>query len=91
MREPSPLPALLGGSPAFPEPLHVGRPNLGDRARLQQRFDAILDSRWFSNHGPMVQEFERRLAEYLDVPHVVCLANATLGLELVARALGLTG
>lgn len=91
MSEPSPLPALLDGSPAFAEPLHVGRPNVGDRARLQRRIDTILDNRWFSNHGPMVQEFERRLAEYLGVPHVVCLANATLGLELVARALGLSG
>ena len=27
--------AIFGGSPAFEEPVHTGRPNIGDRQRLQ--------------------------------------------------------
>ncbi|MEZ6020900.1 MAG: hypothetical protein R3F17_12580 [Planctomycetota bacterium] len=30
---------LFTGKPAFAEPLHVGRPNIGDRARLHERLD----------------------------------------------------
>lgn len=35
--------ALLGGNPAFAEPLHVGRPNIGDRGRLPERFNEMTE------------------------------------------------
>ena len=31
--------AIFGGAPAFAEPLHVGRPNVGDRASLMERIN----------------------------------------------------
>jgi dTDP-4-amino-4,6-dideoxygalactose transaminase len=83
--------AILGGTPAFREPLHVGRPNLGDRARLMQRVEGILDRNWLTNRGPEVLEFERRLAQMLGVRHCVAMSNATAGLEIALRASGLTG
>ena len=63
--------AIFGAPPAFPEPLHVGRPNVGDRDRLLQRIGAIVDSRWLTNQGPYANELERRLAELLEVRHCV--------------------
>ena len=54
--------ALLGGRPLFEAPLHVGRPNIGDRARLHERLDQILDRRWLTNDGPFVEEFEAAMA-----------------------------
>lgn len=83
--------AILGGEPAFAETLHVGRPNIGDRAALHARIDDMLDRRWLSNNGRYVLEFEHRLAEYLGVEHCITVCNATLGLEIVAKATGLTG
>jgi dTDP-4-amino-4,6-dideoxygalactose transaminase len=83
--------AVLGGTPAFGERLHVGRPNIGDRARLLARFEDLLDRRWLTNDGPFVQEFEQRLARMLDVRHVVAMCNATVALEIAIRALGMTG
>ena len=83
--------ALLGGRPAFAQPLHVGRPNIGDRGRLMERIEGILDRNWFTNRGPVVQEFEQALAAQLQVEHVVAVCNATLGLEIVTRAAGITG
>lgn len=77
--------------PAFAEPLHVGRPNIGDRARLHARLDRMLDDRWLTNGGPFVQEFEARVAEIAGVRHAVAVCNATAGLQAVAAALGLTG
>jgi dTDP-4-amino-4,6-dideoxygalactose transaminase len=83
--------AIFGAPPTFPEPLHVGRPNIGDRGRLAGRFDALLDRRWLTNDGPCVQEFEQRIAEVIGVRHVVAMCNATIALEITARATGLAG
>ncbi len=47
--------AVLGGAPAFAEKLLVGRPNLGDRARFLARINDLLDRRWLTNDGPVVQ------------------------------------
>lgn len=83
--------ALLGGSPAFSELLHVGRPNVGNRERLMERVNDMLDRRWFTNNGPYVQEFEQKLAEYTGVKHAVAMTNATIAQEIVVRAAGIKG
>lgn len=83
--------AIFGGPPAFTEKLYVGRPNIGDRELLFKLLGEALDRRWLTNGGPIVQEFERRLADFLGVKHCIAICNATIGLEIAIRALGLTG
>ncbi len=83
--------AVFGGPPAFAESLCVGRPNIGRREDFLARIGAMLDRRWLTNDGPYVREFERALERHLGVTHCIAVANATLGLAIVARALGLTG
>jgi len=83
--------AILGATPAFPSPVHVGQPNIGDREALLERIDAILDSRWLSNRGRQVLEFEQRMAQLAGTRHCIAMCNATVALEIVARALGLSG
>lgn len=83
--------AIFGGTPTFSEPLHVGRPNIGDRERLLARINDMLDRRWFTNNGPYVQEFEERLAEYTGVRHAVAMTNATIAQEIAVRAAGIEG
>jgi dTDP-4-amino-4,6-dideoxygalactose transaminase len=83
--------AILGSPPAFSQDLHVGRPNLGNRQRLMSRFDDILDRRWFTNHGTYVRELESRLAGILGVRFCLLTCNATVGLEIVTRAIGMRG
>jgi dTDP-4-amino-4,6-dideoxygalactose transaminase len=83
--------ALLGGTPAFAEPIHVGRPNVGDRARLMERIEGVIDRRWLTNDGPLVHEFERAIAEIVGVPHCVAMCNGTVALEIAIRAAGLSG
>ena len=77
--------------PAFPEPLHVGRPNIGDRDRLMARITQMLDNRWLTNRGPFVREFEAEIARYCGVQHAIAMCNGTIALEIAIRALGLTG
>ncbi|HET9034263.1 MAG TPA: DegT/DnrJ/EryC1/StrS family aminotransferase [Dokdonella sp.] len=83
--------AINGAPPAFEQPLHVGRPNIGDRDAFLQRVNQILDSQWLTNNGPMVQEFEQRIATHLGVKHCVAMCNGTIALEIAIRALGLGG
>ncbi|QEF98678.1 dTDP-4-amino-4,6-dideoxy-D-glucose transaminase [Stieleria maiorica] len=71
--------------------LHVGAPNVGDRAYFNQLVDQIFQRRWFTNDGDVVKELESQLCSYLGVKHCVAVCNATLGLQLAYRALGLTG
>jgi dTDP-4-amino-4,6-dideoxygalactose transaminase len=51
----------------------------------------MLDRRWLTNDGPLVREFEKRLATRLAVNHVIATCNGTIALEIAIRALGLTG
>lgn len=71
--------------------LHVGCPNLGDQERFLQRVKEILDRRWLSNRGPVVEEFESQVAATLGVKHVLAMCNATAALEIASRALKLSG
>ena len=81
-------PALLSGEPAFKQPLHVGRPNLPDRKVFDKYVDRIFDSRWLTNNGPLVREFQEKLEEFLQVKHCIPICNGTIALELAERALG---
>jgi dTDP-4-amino-4,6-dideoxygalactose transaminase len=83
--------ALFGGTPAFKDKLHVGRPNIGNRDRLLDRINDILDRRWLTNNGVYVKEFEQRIAELIGVKHCIATCNATIALEIVIRAAGLKG
>jgi dTDP-4-amino-4,6-dideoxygalactose transaminase len=83
--------AILGGQPAFMTPLHVGFPNVGNRAALLQRINDMLDRRWFTNMGPYSQELERKIADMLGVKHCIAMCNGTVALEIAIRALGLKG
>lgn len=71
--------------------IFVGRPNVGDRARFFARVEEILESGWLTNSGTYCREFESCLGEFLGVRHCVAVANATVGLEIAARCLGMTG
>lgn len=83
--------AIFTGVPEFDEPRYVGLPNIGDRERFFSLLEGALDRRWLSNGGPLVQEFERRVADQAGVRHCVATCNATVALELAIRAADLTG
>jgi dTDP-4-amino-4,6-dideoxygalactose transaminase len=83
--------AIHGAPPAFDEPLHVGRPNIANRDAFLHSVGEILDRHWLTNNGPVVQEFERRIAARLGVKHCVAMCNGTVALEIAIRALGLEG
>lgn len=83
--------AFFDGAPIFSEALHVGRPNMGDRERFLERVNNMFDRRWLTNDGPFVRELEAKLATYLGIKHCIAVCNATVALEIAARALELKG
>ncbi|WP_296277479.1 DegT/DnrJ/EryC1/StrS family aminotransferase [Pseudomonas sp. UBA7530] len=83
--------AIHGAPPAFLRPLHVGQPNIINRDKFLAGVARALDNRWLTNNGPLVQEFEQRVADKLGVKHCVAMCNGTIALEIAIRALGLGG
>lgn len=83
--------AILGGEPAFAEPLMIGRPNIGDRAAFHAHIDGMLDRRWLSNGGALVRELEREVARVAGTRHAILVCNGTVALEVAYRAAGLAG
>jgi dTDP-4-amino-4,6-dideoxygalactose transaminase len=83
--------AINGARPAFSQPLHVGRPNIGNRESFLRYAEEIFDRHWFTNNGPVVQEFERKVAELHNVRHCVAMCNGTIALEIAIHALKLEG
>jgi dTDP-4-amino-4,6-dideoxygalactose transaminase len=70
---------------------HVGRPNMPDKEKVLAKFAQVLDNQWLTNMGPMSLELEESIASMLGVKHCICVCNATIGLELLQRALNLKG
>ncbi len=83
--------AIVTQEPLFPEALHVGRPNVGSQEALIARIKDMLDRRWLTNNGPLVQEFESSLKRILGVKHCIPICNATVALEIAIRAAELKG
>lgn len=49
---------------------------------------SVLRSGWITT-GPKTKEFERRIADFVGVPRVVCLNSATAGMEMALRWWGI--
>ncbi|OZM74157.1 dTDP-4-dehydro-6-deoxyglucose aminotransferase [Amycolatopsis antarctica] len=83
--------AVLGGAPTFTEALHVGRPNVLDQDAFLDRVRGALDRKWLTAFGPLVAEFEQRLADLAGVAHCVATCNASVAMQVLLRSAGLTG
>jgi len=51
----------------------------------------IWDSNQLTNNGPLVQELEQKLKEYLGVKHLFFVSNGTIALQIAIKALDLHG
>jgi len=71
--------------------LYTGRPNIPNIDNFMDMAKTMFKNKRLSNNGPYVKELESRLAEYLGVSNVITVCNATIGLMVAIKALGLTG
>lgn len=83
--------AICGGTPRFETPRYVGTPTIPNREAIHARLDQMLDARRLTNDGPFVKEFECRLGQMSGDVEAVAVCNATVGLQLLLKALDLKG
>lgn len=69
----------------------VTKPFLPPLATYQAYVEGIWQRNWLTNNGPLVNELELKLKEYLDLPHLLFLSNGTVALQMAIKALKLEG
>lgn len=73
------------------EPIYVTQPHLPPLEEFIPYLQKIWDSKHLTNNGPMHQQLELELAEYLGVPYVALFNNGTNALLTALQALDLEG
>lgn len=73
-----------------PAVIQVARPRLPQAQAIQPYLEQIDANAWYSNHGPLAQLLQRRLAEHWGVAatEVALTSNATASLTLALQASG---
>lgn len=69
----------------------VTKPFLPPKEDVYNLLDGVWQRQWLTNNGPLVNELEEKLKEYLDVPHMLYLNNGTIALQIAIKALDLKG
>jgi len=69
--------------------INVTKTFLRKKEKLLHYIDEIYENNWVTNHGPLVQRLEKKLADYLGVKNIVLVANGTVALEIAYRTLGI--
>lgn len=73
------------------QPLYVTRPWLPPLEELMPMLERMWDTRILTNGGPFHRQLEAALAQQLGLEHVTLVNNATTGLLLALRQLGVGG
>lgn len=82
--------AILGGAPTFSHPIKQQN-YLPEWDQFGKMIDGIFGRKYYTNHGPLAQGLEKRMAEFLNVKHTICMTNTGIGLMIAVKALGLKG
>jgi dTDP-4-amino-4,6-dideoxygalactose transaminase len=69
----------------------VTKPYLPPKEEYEYYLRGIWQRNWLTNNGPLVNELELKLKEYLHVRHMLYLGNGTVALQIAIKALGLKG
>jgi dTDP-4-amino-4,6-dideoxygalactose transaminase len=62
-----------------------------NKENFMKYIEKVYISGWLTNNGPLVQELEKRLEEYLGVKNLLCVANGSVALEMAYKLLKLEG
>jgi dTDP-4-amino-4,6-dideoxygalactose transaminase len=69
----------------------VTKPYLPPIEKYQHYVESIYQRQWLTNNGPLVNEFELRLKDYLGLKHLLYVSNGTIALQIAIKALELKG
>lgn len=68
----------------------VTRPFSPPIDEYQKLVEGIWKRNWFTNNGPLVNDLELRLKEYLKLNHLLYVTNGTVAIQLALKALNIT-
>ncbi|MEI6265416.1 MAG: DegT/DnrJ/EryC1/StrS family aminotransferase [Sphingobacteriia bacterium] len=71
--------------------INVTKPFLPPIHEYNNLVKDIWSRGWLTNNGPLVNELELALKDYLKVPHLLYLNNGTIALQIAIKALSLKG
>ena len=71
--------------------INVTKPFLPPKEEFDHYIQGVWQRNWITNHGPLANELELRIKEYLGVPHMLFLNNGTIALQIAIKALELKG
>lgn len=69
----------------------VTKPFLPSEEKYQSYVNTIWERQWLTNNGPLVNDLELKLKEYLQLDHLLYVSNGTLALQIAIKALDLEG
>jgi dTDP-4-amino-4,6-dideoxygalactose transaminase len=69
----------------------ITRPFLPRKEDYLRYIDNIWQRNWLTNNGPLVNELELKLKDYLGLKHLLFVASGTVALQLAIKTLGLKG
>jgi dTDP-4-amino-4,6-dideoxygalactose transaminase len=69
----------------------VTQPSLPPLEEFIPYLQQIWDNKWLTNNGPLHQQLEKELADYLGVKYISLFSNGTLALISALQALNITG
>lgn len=71
--------------------INVTKPFLPPKEEYLKYIDGIWDRNWLTNNGPLVNELELKLKEYLGLDHLLFLNNGTIAIQIAIKALEFKG
>jgi len=71
--------------------INVTKPFLPPKEEYFAYLEGIWEREWLTNNGPLVNDLELKLKDYLGVNHLLFLGNGTIALQIAIKALQLKG
>lgn len=87
----APLRILGANKPLFKAPIPVGQLYKPQWEQYCNAMSGIFERAYYNNNGPLLNELEEKIANFIGVKHAICTSNATLGLMIALDAMNLKG
>jgi dTDP-4-amino-4,6-dideoxygalactose transaminase len=71
--------------------INITKPFFPPLEEYQGYLQSIWKREWITNNGPLVNDLELKLKEYLALDHLLFMGNGTVALQIAVRALELKG
>lgn len=71
--------------------IYVTMPTLASLSDVNALLEGVWERGVMTHNGPLVQRFEKEVAEFLNLKNVVTVTNGTIAIQMAIKALGLKG